>query len=288
MNRLHLLTVGASFGCLFSLFPVSAEEKDKEKEKIRKVVSVRPEVMRPGSAPQPGMILRDEEGREIEAELVSAHGETVKIQRLEDAREFDVPIEMFDEYTEERIRSWIENDPDAVEYSLKIDAERNLVDSSDFETGGRKLTTNNWCYTVTISNESRNDLTNAQVEYRIIFDDHVAFMRTSPMPGDGEGQQDGQAVDLPTMEFNDEIEFRTPAVETHIYEFIPSRGDREYLKDDIKGIWVRVIRFDEVIAEYRSNMASMQSLSWDGEEDIEIRFTNDFKDSFDDESTSVD
>ena len=69
-------------------------------------------------------------------------------------------------------------------------------------------------------------------------------------------------------------------METDTYEYKPARGDREYLKDEIKGIWIRVIRHDEIIAEYKSNEAAMSNLSWDNEEEVEIKITNRFKESF--------
>lgn len=274
--------------CILSLFLVavtpcfSQEKKAKAKEPLR-LAAVKRDVLRAPSAPPAGWTLRDDEGREVEANLVSAHGEIVKIQRLDDEREFDVPISMFDSETEQMIRHWIEVDPEAVDYSLELRASREMVDSSEFEIAGRYFKKVEWTYHITLANQTRNELNDAQIEYRIVFDDNVAITRTTAMPGKGKNQQDGQAVDLPGMQFNDEIEFKTPVIETETYEYKPTRGDRDFLRDEVKGIWIRVVRHGEVIAEYKSNQAAMGDLSWDNEDEIEITITNRFRDSFEEE-----
>lgn len=258
----------------------SADDGDDAKKKIIEVAAVDREFLQSPSARAGALLLRNDDGREMEERLVSAHGETIRIQRADDNKEFEVPISVFDDFTEQRIRSWIEEDPEAVEFSLDITAQRNLVDSNTFEVSGRSFKNTQWAYRVSLTNQTRNALNGAEVEYRIIYDDNVEFSRTSAMPGEGARQQEGQVVALPEVAFNDEVEFTTPPVETQTYEYVPSRGDREYSKDEIKGIWVRVSRHGELIGEFKSNEAGMASLSWDNEDEIEITVTNKFRDSF--------
>ncbi len=100
-------------------------------------------------------------------------------------------------------------------------------------------------------------------------------------------QQDGQAVDLPDMNFNDEIGFDTHTVETHTYEYKPTKGQRDYLRNEIKGVWIRVVRHGDVIAEHKSNEVPMNYLSWDNEDKVEIRITNKFRGSFDDSEEEI-
>jgi len=100
-------------------------------------------------------------------------------------------------------------------------------------------------------------------------------------------QQDGQAVDLPNINFNDEIGFDTHTVETQTYEYEPTKGQRDYLRDEIKGIWIRVVRHGDVIAEYKSNEAPMNNFSWDNKDKVEIRITKKFRDSFDDSEEEI-
>lgn len=278
MNFPSLPVLLSASVALFSLHSeIRAEEKMMEP---MNVASLNRNLMNSMAIPDSGWTLRDDEGREIRAMLLSAHGDMVRIQRVDSEQEFDVPISMFDPETEGRIRYWIEEDPGAVDFSLGVSASRELADSSTVELSGRSYTKKEWSYKVVIHNATRNDLNDAQVEFRVVYDDNVNFLRTTPTPGEGANQQDGQAVDLPLMKFNDEIEFNTPIVETDTYEYKPARGDREYLKDEIKGIWIRVIRHDEIIAEYKSNEAAMSNLSWDNEEEVEIKITNRFKESF--------
>ncbi len=272
-----------SLGIAITSCPLAswAEEEDSGNPAIE-VAAINREIMSSPSSVDRPLLLRNDDGREMEARLLSAHGEMVKIQRTDDFKEFDVPISVFDESTEERIRDWIEDDPHAVEFSLAFTTQRNLIDSNEFETSGRSFKNSKWAYRVMVTNKTRNALKDAELEYRIIYDDNVEFSRTTAMPGEGDRQQDGQTVKLPVVEFNDQIEFTTPVLEMQTYEYVPSRGDREYAKDEIKGIWIRVTRHGELIGEYKSNEAAMGSLSWDNEEEIEITVTNKFRDSFGD------
>jgi len=257
----------------------SARAGDEKKPVRKDVAVIDKRVMNAPSAVDGSVTLRNVDGQEIQARLLSVTGDSVKIQRVDDQREFVVPISTFDDYTGAQIRNWMERDPGAIDYSLSVSTEKNLVDSSSFETGGRELKTSKWSYRVTVANLSRNELNGAKIEYRIIFDDEVEFARAAVGPGKGGNQQDGQAIDLPEMAFNDEIEFETPPVDLNTYEYAPSRGEREYAKDSIKGIWIKVTRNGQVISEYQSSPSMMASLSWDNEDDAEIRITNHFRDA---------
>lgn len=284
-SAVSLCTGLALAAVTLGVFPgtsLAQEKKAKEpvkKEPVRKVAVVDRQLMNAPSAPDGSVTLRSAQGQEIQAHLLSAHGDSVKIRRADDSREFIVPISTFDEYTGEQIRQWMSQDVEAVEYSLSISAQKNLDDTSVFETASREFKTSKWSYRVSVANLTRNELTGAQLEYRIIFNDQVEFARTVVGPGKGMNQQDGQAIDLPAMAFNDTIEFDTPAVDLNTYEYSPTRGEREFAKDSIKGIWIRITKNGKLIGEYQSSPSALASVSWDNEEDVEIRITNRFRDA---------
>lgn len=266
-------------GGLPGLSPAQENKEIKKKEPVRKVAMAERQLMNAPSAPDGSVTLRNVGGQEIQAHLVSVHGDSVKIRRTDDSREFIVPIASFDEYTGEQIRQWMSRDAGAVEFSLSISSQKNLVDTSVFQSASREFKTSKWSYRVSVTNLTRNELSGAKLEYRIIYNDQVEFVRTAVGPGKGTNQQDGQAIDLPVMAFNDAIEFDTPALDLNTYEYAPPRGDREFAKDSIKGIWIRITRNGKIIGEYRSSPAALASVSWDNEEDSEIRITNRFRDS---------
>ena len=226
------------------------------------------------------MTLRSVSGQEIEARLLSASGDSITIERVGDGREFVVPLSTFDRYTGERVRHWMDRAPGAVEYSFAVEANRVLVDSSTFTSAGRDLKTAEWSYRVRFTNLTRNELRGAQLDYRIVYDDEVIIDRGVVAPGKGANQQDGQLLDLPDMSFNDEVEFETPPLALHTYEFVPQRGEREFSRDSVKGLWLRVTKNGEILFEYQSHPGAMASLSWDNEEKTEIRVTNRFRDQF--------
>lgn len=251
-----------------------------KKEKTQKVAAVDPKALRAPSAPDAVMTLRSVAGQEIEAKLISATGENVTIERIDDARQFVVPLANLDNYSNDRVRQWMEQAPGAVDFAFAVTATKTLVDSNTFMSAGRDLKSAEWSYRVKVTNLTRNLLSGAQLEYRIVFDDEVEIAKTVVAPGKGANQQDGQLVDLPEMQFNDEIEFDTPPIQLHTYEYIPQRGEREYSRDSIKGIWVRIVKNGVVLYEYQSHPATMASLSWDNEDKLEIRVTNQFRDQF--------
>lgn len=251
-----------------------------KKEPGRKVAAVDRKLLESPSAPDGSVVLRNLSGQEIRAQLISAHGESVLIRRSDDQREFMVPLANLDEYSVGRVRNWMDSDPEAVSFSLGISATRNLVKSSEFMSSGKEYRTSEWSYRVTVTNLSRNELTGATLEYRVVYDDEVEFIKTAISPGKGKHQQEGQSVELPAMSYNDQIDFDTPVTPMQTYEYIPTRGEKEYFRDQIKGIWIRVLRNGEVIGEYQSSPAQMGSLSWDNEDELEIRVTNRFRDQF--------
>jgi hypothetical protein len=255
------------------------KKEDETKEPARKVAAVDPQLMNAPSAPDGSVTLRSAVGQEIQAHLLSAHGDSVRIRRADDSREFVVPISSFDEYTGEQIRQWMDRDPEAVQYSLSVSSQKNLVDTNSFQTLSREFKTSKWSYRVSVANLTRNTLSGALLEYRIVFNDQIEFVRTAVGPGKGINQQDGQSIDLPEMAFNDTIEFDTPAVDLNTYEYSPTRGEREFAKDSVKGIWIRITKNGKLLAEYKSSPAALASVSWDNEDDVEIRITNRFRDS---------
>ncbi|NNE90903.1 MAG: hypothetical protein HKN23_04590 [Verrucomicrobiales bacterium] len=226
------------------------------------------------------MTLVDLQGRSLDARLISANGEVVKIQRLSDDLEFELRLDQLDEVSARRVTNWIERDPDAADYSMKFEVEKRLSESDSFEAGGRSLKTNQWVYDVKLTNVTRNELKGAMLEYRIIFDDKVAFTRTSAFPGKGPKQQEGEEVALPEMGFNDRAEFTTPSVQLHTYEYSPTRGQKDFERDKLLGIWIRITKRGEVIDEFRSNEAVLGDLAWDAEEELEIEVVDSFKKNF--------
>lgn len=218
-------------------------------------------------------------GKEIQARLLWANGDTVRIERKEDGRKFEVPISTFDETSADQIRQWMETTPNAVNYSLSVNSSKVLCNSSNFMNVGKEFKTSEWAYRVSVSNVSRNVLSGAQLEYRIIYDDAVDVSRGTFIPGKGADQQEGQVVDLPDLSFNDIIEFETAAVtiDSYLYSPITRGAPRESARDNLRGIWVRVVKNGEIIAEYQSSPTSLARASWDSGDKSEIRFKTNIK-----------
>ncbi len=233
------------------------------------------------TARRPGeMTLTDTSGRKLDVEVLGANGDTLRIRRMTDEREFEIQMTQLDSLSSIRVQKWIDRTPAMTKFSIQFEVEKRLAESDDFSTAGRTLKTSQWVYDVKLTNLTRNVLNDAIVEYRIVYDDAVAFSRTSAMPGKGAKQQEGQEVALPEMGFNERAEFTTPKLKLETYEYAPSRGEKEYERDKLIGIWIRVTKRGQILDEFKSNLAAMQAISWDSEDDEEIIITDSFKDKF--------
>lgn len=280
VRRLILLALALLVPLGFVPRVLSQSADPSKEENAQKVAAVDPKALRELSAPDAVMTLRNVDGQEIEAKLIAATGDNVTIERIGDGRQFIVPLANLDNYTNERVHQWMDQSPGAIAFNFDVSATKTLLDSNTFMTAGRDLKSAEWSYRVKVTNLTRNVLSGAQLEYRIVFDDEVEIAKTVVAPGKGGNQQDGQLLDLPEMQFNEEIEFDTPPLILHTYEYVPQRGEREYSRDSIKGIWVRISKNGVVLYEYQSHPATMASLSWDNEDKLEIRVTNQFRDEF--------
>lgn len=252
-----------------------AIEKNVNFEAIVKEAAAAPVQRNPGE-----MMLTDIEGRQLNVELLAANGDMLRIKRVDDAKEFEIQMAQLDEISHDRVKNWIERNPEMTNFSIAFEVGKRLAEADEFESAGRSLKTSQWVYDITMTNQTRNLLSGAEVEYRIIYDDEVAFSRTSAMPGKGGKQQDGENVELPDMSFNERAEFTTPRVELHTYNYAPTRGQREFEKDKLIGIWIRVTKRGQILDEYQSNVAVMRDLSWDGEEETGIVIRDSFKEEF--------
>ena len=223
--------------------------------------------------------LYDREGRLIEARLISATGDMITVERISDNREFQIDLANFHDTSQRYINLWLERDVEAIDYSFSIIARKRLIDSSDYNMPYRVLTTSKWAYDVELTNRTRNELKGAEIEFRIFYEDEIYFLRTTPYPGKGM-QRDGESVKLPDMGFNAFGKFTTPAVELDTYRYDPTKGEREYRKDKLIGIWLRLVKNGEVVAEYKSNPTVMSDFSWDDEDELEITITDRFAEEF--------
>lgn len=224
--------------------------------------------------------LFNQEGRFIDAQLLSVSGETVTVQRLTDNRTFDLEMATLDAASLQRVEKWMDRAPEALDFSINFDVRKRFLDSDSFSTLGRDFKTMKWAYDVVLTNQSRNELRNAELEYQIIYEDQVEVVRTSAYPGKGKNQRESRSVELPPLAFNGRAEFSTHSITMDIYEYKPIRGNREYRRDQLVGIWIRLLKNGEIIGEFKSHRASMDGLTWEEEDEIEIVVKDSFRDQF--------
>ncbi|MCB1233723.1 MAG: hypothetical protein KDM91_01470 [Verrucomicrobiae bacterium] len=226
--------------------------------------------------------LYSRDGRSIDARLMSASGDRIQIERVADGREFFLSMSDLDSRSADRVQLWMDRDPDAIEFAFDFQVEKRLVTSDTFEYAatGRTIKTAKWVYDVSMTNLTRSDLRNAELEYRIVYDDEVAITRGSAYPGEGRRQMEGGSLELPEVGYNGKAEFTTAPVTIETYEMKPLRGEKEYQRDTVVGLWIRVRKNGEIVHEFQNNAAFMGDLAWDNGEGSPIEVHDRFKDQF--------
>ena len=226
--------------------------------------------------------LYNRDGRHLDARVLAASSEAVTVQRLSDHQTFDVPMNSLDTASVQAVEAWVDRGAAGNAFALDFEVNKRMVESDSFSVSGRDFKKIKWAYDVVMTNQSRNELKDATLEYQIVYDDEVQILRTSAYPGKGQNMREGRDVNLPALAYNGRAEFTTPPVELQTYEYKPTRGEREFRRDEIVGIWIRVIREGEIISEHLSHPAAMEDLQWDADEEIEIIVRDSFQEQFDD------
>ncbi len=199
--------------------------------------------------------LTDQQGRSIEADVLSVENDIARIRRADGMR-FDLPLANLVEADQKTLREWAQREADKPlpPNSIQVTAGRAKFDSTRKEsqvpwtttysngtttTETRTLVTTHeqWGYSLTVSNTTLRQLDNLRVEYRL-FGGGIH----SAAPG-----QQASTIRIGTLKPRDKTIVKTSSV-TLTKEAYRGQSARP-VGSQLRGVWVRVYRGDELVHE---------------------------------------
>jgi len=210
------------------------------------------------------------DGRTIEAELVAYEDQGVRIKRSDTGQVFSVPYSSLVEEEETTLRAEAKAEaakPKPIRSgSVQVELSRGMFSSNKTETQGLDYTYEQWGFNVVITNRGVVPLEKLRAEYVIFLDPSESRVGAS---GDLELVRKRGAKDMDDLAVSARTQFRTDTVEAVKVKLQPGWvwGDadkKRMMRDKLHGVWVRIFRGDELVAESVSPGGLNLREPWDG------------------------
>ncbi|MEO0508894.1 MAG: hypothetical protein AAF065_03415 [Verrucomicrobiota bacterium] len=203
------------------------------------------------------------DGREMVASLLNVSGDDVTIRRQADGRKMTTKMSAFSKKDCEYMISWEEAQRLARDDSFDIKIRRTTGGSEKSSTAS--TSNKSWMegYEITLSNESRGDITDLDVKYIIfMFDEKVAATRKNQ----GELKREFGNFDLARLEPDGTTnhlteKFRMQKSQLKQGWYYINGGDYK-AEDELAGCWVRVYKDGEMLREVSLPASVARNEEW--------------------------
>lgn len=212
--------------------------------------------------------LTAKDGRTIEVEILAYDGDTIRIKRLDSGQTFTVPIDTFSPADQRTLRAEAEAEaakPKPVPAgSITVELSRGVFATEKRESTGLTYTHDQWGYNVVITNRSGPMLESLRAEYVLLLEPnpyHTAVSERNKLK-----RTRGNAT-LDPIATGARTQFRTSTVEAIKVSLKPGWvwGDEDRkrtTRDKLYGVWVRIYRGDELIAEAATPAGIVTRETW--------------------------
>jgi hypothetical protein len=202
----------------------------------------------------------DIEGRTIEAEVLDATATEVQIRR-DDGRVFDFPRARLSNADQEFIDDWLRERAFAFG-GLELSCWRVRLDAERSETPSTREIKEQWCYKVSLKNESRTDFDDLTVVYRVFHRAGVIRKKKDNPPL----QREEGRIPVGTLPAGKEVQIQTDAIELNVSQLkigwkYRGTGKRR-VEDSLEGFWCRVMSGDEVLKEFANPSDLPRKQAW--------------------------
>ncbi len=196
--------------------------------------------------------LTDKQGRSLTAEVLALEGDKVKIKR-DDGQVFSIPLDTLTDKDQRALKAWANANPPAIDESeLPIQFSRGKFDTQKENQHGGAVTAYKdlWGYNITLTNKSRQVLTDVRAEY-ILFvkqDGATAGGKTLPL------RRVKKTTNIGTVDVYANATFRTESVPSFRYVLKPGwywseTGNSKPIKDTLHGMWLRIYVGKQLVLE---------------------------------------
>lgn len=196
--------------------------------------------------------LTDNQGRSIQADVLSVDNDKVKIKRADSGQTFELPLSSLSDDTQKSLRKWaVKAASEIPAGAIVLELSRGVFDSSKQEEVGMTITEEKWGYSVTVSNRAGKPVSGLRFEY-------VLFVKPDNEPG-----KDSKASPLKRSKASATCEplaigakttFRTDSIKIYKQKLKPGyiwgkTGNAEAIRDTLHGIWIKAYVGDQLVAE---------------------------------------
>lgn len=196
----------------------------------------------------------DQKGRKITAELVSSSGTHVKIKRA-DGQTFDLPITHFSADDQTYIKNWLTINPDAIDYRFRFIIKKKEGSKSKLrESSISKSSQMNVTYEIYMENNTAGTINEIEIQYNIFVQNKVGSTGFYYYDYGGEIGKLGiingtKKVNSITGKGKVEFDTKSASLQTYLRKY--NSSGKDHYRDQLLGIWVRVIKNGKIIAEHK-------------------------------------
>jgi hypothetical protein len=213
--------------------------------------------------------LTAKDGRTIEVDILGYEGESVRIKRLDSGQTFTMPISNFSDADQRALRAEAKKEAEKPKPvpagSMIIELSRGVFSTEKRDATGLTYTHEQWGFNVVITNRSGPILEDLRAEYILLLEPnpyHTSVADRNKL------KRTMGSEKLSTLATGGRTQFRTRTVEAVKVALKPgwvwSDEDRKRTtRDKLYGIWVRIYRGDELIAESTTPAGIVTKEKWD-------------------------
>lgn len=212
--------------------------------------------------------LTSRDGRTIEVEIISYDGDDVRLKRADTGQVFTLPISTFSDADQRALRAEAKeaaSRPKPVPAgSVQIELSRVMFSSEKRDSIGVVYTHEQWGYNITINNRSGPPLENLRAEYILLMEPNPHH--TAPSDRNKLKRTTGKESIEP-LATGARTQFRTSSIEAVKVAikdgWVWSDAERNRTtRDKLYGVWVRIFRGNELIAEATTPAGIVQRERW--------------------------
>lgn len=196
--------------------------------------------------------LTDNQGRSIQADVLSVENDKVKIKRADSGQTFELPLSTLNDDTQKSLRAWATKAASEIPAgTITLELSRGVFDSSKNDEVGIIVTEEKWGYSVTVANRGSKPVGGLRFEY-------VLFVKPDTEPG-----KDQKTAPLKRSKGNATVEplaigakttFRTDSIKIYKQRLKPGyiwgkTGNAEAMRDTLHGIWIKAYAGDQLVAD---------------------------------------
>jgi hypothetical protein len=209
--------------------------------------------------------LTDQQGRTLQADIVSVDGNQVTIRR-DDGQTFTLSLNTLSEADQKWLKDWAsKQDARIPQGGIELQISRGKFDSKKKDDGGGiVLSEEQWGYSVIVLNHTSKQLTGLRVEY-------ILFVKPDNEPGkDSTASALKQRVGSNKVDFlapHTNATFRTETISISKQQLKPGyywtkTGNNAAIRDTLYGVWLRAYVGDQLVDEVCNPETLLKTEKW--------------------------